>query len=85
MAPNPFSNVTRTGLAFSLSVPLPVFNSGRYEVTRYQAEQEQAKARVAVIAHQIRTEIEGARELLTIRRDTLAAYQRELESAGSVE
>jgi cobalt-zinc-cadmium efflux system outer membrane protein len=36
--PNPFSNVTRTGVAFSLSVPLPVFNSGRYEVARYLNE-----------------------------------------------
>jgi len=80
--PNPFSNVTRTGVVFSLSVPLPVFNSGRYEVARYQAEQEQATARAAVLARQIQTEIRGAREVLTIRREALAAYQRELESAG---
>ena len=80
--PNPFSNLTRTGVVFSLSVPLPVFNSGRYEVARYQAEQEQATARAAVLARHIQTEIRGAREVLTIRRDALAAYQRELESAG---
>lgn len=80
--PNPFSNVTRTGVAFSLSVPLPVFNSGRYEVARYQAEQEQATARVAVLARQIQTEIQGAREVLTIRREALAGYEGELESAG---
>src|SRR5262249_52737253 len=30
--------VTATGAAFSLSVPLPVFNSGRHEVARYRAE-----------------------------------------------
>jgi outer membrane protein, heavy metal efflux system len=83
LAPNPFSNVTRTGLAFSLSVPLPLFNNGRYEVARYEAEQEQANARIAVLARQIRTEIQGVREVLTIRRDALAAYQRELESAGT--
>jgi len=80
---NPFSNVTRTGVVFSLSVPLPVFNSGRYEVARYQAEQQQATARAAVLARQIQTEIQGAREVLIIRRDALAAYQRELESAGA--
>jgi outer membrane protein, heavy metal efflux system len=82
MGPNPFSDVTRTGIAFSLTIPLPVFNSGRYEVARFQAEQEQAKARGAVLARQIETEIQGAREALTIRREALSAYQRELESAG---
>jgi len=81
--PNPYSEVTRTGVVFGLSVPLPVFNSGRYEVARFQAEQEQAKARAAVLARQIETEIQGAREVLTIRREALAGYQRELESAGA--
>jgi cobalt-zinc-cadmium efflux system outer membrane protein len=83
LAPNPFSNVTRTGLAISLSVPLPLFNNGRYEVARYQAEQEQANARIAVLTRQIRTEIQGAYDVLTIRQDALAAYQHELESAGA--
>jgi cobalt-zinc-cadmium efflux system outer membrane protein len=81
--PNSFSNTVQTGFAFSVNVPLPVFNNGRYEVARYQAEQEQAGARIAVLARQIRAEIEGANDVLTIRRDTLASYQRELESAGS--
>ena len=76
------SGVTNTGVVFSLSVPLPVFNSGRYEVARYQAEQEQATAHGAVLARQIQAEIQGAREVLTIRQEALAAYQRELESAG---
>lgn len=80
--PNPFSNITQAGLVFSLAVPLPVFNNGRFEVARYQAEQEQAKARAAVIARRIQTEIQGARDVLAIRREALAAYQRELESAG---
>lgn len=83
IGPNPFSNVTRTGVAVSLSVPLPLFNNGRYEVARYQAEEEQAKARIAVLARQIRTEVQGARDVLAIRRDALTAYQREQESAGA--
>lgn len=81
--PNPFADVTRTGVVFSLSVPLPMFNSGRYEVARYQAEQSQAKTRTAVVARQIQAEIQGAREVLTIRREALAAYQRELASEGA--
>jgi len=74
--------VTRTGVVFSLTVPLPVFNSGRYEVARYQAEQEQVMARTAVLVSQIRAEIQRAYDVLTIRREALAAYQRELESSG---
>lgn len=83
VGPNPFSNVTQTGLAFSLNVPLPVFNSGRYEVARYQAAQDQTNARIAVLSRQIRTEIQGARDVLTIRRDALAGFQREVEPAGN--
>lgn len=74
--------VARTGVVFSLSVALPVFNSGRYEAARYQAEQDQATARAAVLVRQIQTDIQGAREVLTIRREVLASYQREIESAG---
>jgi cobalt-zinc-cadmium efflux system outer membrane protein len=83
VGPNPFSNVARTGLVIGLSVPLPLFNSGRYEVARYQAEQEQSDAHIAVLARQIRTEIRGARDVLAIRAEALAAWQRELGSAGA--
>jgi outer membrane protein, heavy metal efflux system len=82
VGPNPFSNMVQTGFAFGISVPLPVFNNGRHEVARYQAEQEQAGARIAVLARQIRAEIEGARDVLAIRREALASYQREIESVG---
>jgi cobalt-zinc-cadmium efflux system outer membrane protein len=81
--PNPFSTVTKSGPAISLSVPLPIFNSGHFEVSRYQAEQEQASARLAVLGRQIRTEIEGARNVLAIRGEALEAYRHELESAGT--
>src|SRR5215813_9020366 len=80
---NPFSKAVVSGLAFSVTVPLPVFNNGRYEVARYQAEQEQASARIAVLARQIRAEIEGAGDVLALRQDALASYQREIETAGA--
>jgi outer membrane protein, heavy metal efflux system len=83
LAPNPFSNITRTGPAIGINVALPLFNSGHYEVARYQAEEEQATARIAVLTRQIRTEIQGSRDVLAIRRDALASYRRELESAGT--
>jgi cobalt-zinc-cadmium efflux system outer membrane protein len=83
LEPNPFSNVTRTGLAFSVSVPLQLFNDGRREVARYQAEQSQVSARIAVLARRIRTEVQGAREALSIRREALEAYRREALPAGA--
>jgi cobalt-zinc-cadmium efflux system outer membrane protein len=81
--PNPFLNVTRNGLAFSVEVPLPLLNSGRYEVARYQAEQEQAAARLASLARQIRTEVEGARAVFDVRREALTSYERELRAGGA--
>ena len=80
--PNLFSNTTRIGLVFSISIPLPVFHDGRYEVAEYQAEQEQIKARLAVLVRQIRTEVQGARAVLALRIDALADYQRESAAAG---
>src|SRR5947208_16542185 len=78
VGPNPFSNVTQTGLAFSINVPLPVLNSGHYEIARYQAEQQQAAARLALLARQIRTEVEGALAVLKVRREAQATYEREM-------
>jgi cobalt-zinc-cadmium efflux system outer membrane protein len=83
VGPNPFSNVTHTGLAFSVTVPLPILNSGRYEVARYQAEQEQADARLTLLARQIRTQAEGALAVLALRREAEAAYEREIQSAST--
>lgn len=79
---NPFENVTRTGAVFSISVPLPIFNSGRFEVMRYKAEQEQAEARRARLARQIRAEVEGARAVASIRQEALDAYDRDMQSAA---
>jgi cobalt-zinc-cadmium efflux system outer membrane protein len=83
LGPNSVSNVTQTGLAFSVSVPLPVLNNGHYEVARYKAEQEQAEARLALLARQIRTGVEGALAVLNVRREAQAAYEREMESAST--
>ena len=81
--PDPIANVPRTGVSFIVSVPLPIFNNGKYEVARYRAEQEQVSARMTVLARQIRTEVQGALEVLSIRREALVSYQRELESVGT--
>jgi cobalt-zinc-cadmium efflux system outer membrane protein len=65
--------VTGNGFVVGLSVPIPVFNNGRYEVARYQAEQEQANAqrlRAGSDGNQ------GARDAEYPAR-ILAEYQRE--------
>jgi len=80
--PTPFGDETRTALAFSVSVPLQVFNKGQYEVARYQAEQARTQAEIAAVARRIRTEVLGANEVMVVRRDALAAYQTEVDSAG---
>ena len=82
-SPSGFNSTTRTGVIFGISIPLQVFNDGRYEVARYQAEQEQAKARTAVIARQIQSEVEGAYGVLATRRQALAAYQAAVGSEGA--
>ena len=83
VAPGSFANTTSTGVVFSLTVPIPAFNTGRYEVARYQAEQEQSRARAATLVRRIQTEVEGANAVLAIRREAVTAYQRELETAGA--
>lgn len=83
LAPNPFADITKTALAFSISIPLPTFNRGQYDVARAQAEQEQVRARVASLAHRIRTELQTASDVFTLANESLAAYQRELDNAGT--
>jgi cobalt-zinc-cadmium efflux system outer membrane protein len=83
LPPTPYSLATTSGSAFSVSVPIPVFNNGRVEVARYRAEQDQVSAHMTVLVRQIRTEIQGARDVVEIRRASLDQYQREIESAGS--
>jgi cobalt-zinc-cadmium efflux system outer membrane protein len=81
--PNPFAKVVSNGATFGVNVPIPLFNNGRYEVAHYQAEQEQVNARLGVLARQIRTEAQGAREVVETRREAMNASQHEVESAGS--
>lgn len=83
LPPTPFANDARTALAFSISVPIPAFNRGQYEVARFQAEQVRAHAVIDAINRRIRTEVRTARDVWNVRKDSLAVYKHELESAGS--
>jgi len=83
LPPNPFSDVTRSGLVFGISVPIPVFNRGQYEVARSQAEQERIEAHRLTLAREISAQVQRARDLLVLRQETLKTYQAELQSAGA--
>lgn len=73
---------TASGVVFGITVPLPLFNRGQYEVSRLQAEQERVQARAAVIEREIRAEVQGALEVLRLRKQALETYQRELQPSG---
>jgi cobalt-zinc-cadmium efflux system outer membrane protein len=81
--PNPFAEVTKSGLVFGVTVPLPLFNRGQYDVARFQAEQSRLTARKAALQREIRTEVQGALQVLTLRKNALEGYQESLRATGS--
>ncbi|MFB3779593.1 MAG: TolC family protein [Bryobacteraceae bacterium] len=70
------------GSFVSLSVPLPLFNRGRTEVARYQAETERVQSRRQALEQRIVAEIDGARKTLEARRSVLAGYERRVREQG---
>jgi cobalt-zinc-cadmium efflux system outer membrane protein len=82
LPPTPFADATRTAVAFSVTIPILAFNRGQFDVARFQAEQEQVRARTATLARRITTEIQGASDVASLRLNSLVVYNRELEAAG---
>jgi outer membrane protein, heavy metal efflux system len=78
-APTLFGGVKRaddasgreTGGVFGLSVALPLFDAGRREAARWDAERARVEAARAAIEDRIRSEITGASEVLAIRHAAL--------------
>jgi len=66
----------------SISVPLPLFNRGKTEVARFQAEIDRAQARRQSLEQSIGAEIEAARKTLDLQRTVLSDYQRRVEEQG---
>src|SRR5262249_11049046 len=71
------------GSVVSLSIPLPLFNRGRTEVARWQAEQERVMARRQILEQQIRAQVEGAYQTLGIRRRATEDYRHQLGETGA--
>jgi cobalt-zinc-cadmium efflux system outer membrane protein len=78
-APTLFGGVKRadaasgreTGGVFGLTVTLPLFDAGRREAARWDAEGARVEAERAAIEYRIRREIAGAWEVLAIRHAAL--------------
>ena len=79
-SPNLFGGMKRaddasgreTGGVFGVSVSLPLFDTGRREAARWEAERARAEAERTAIEDRIRGEITGASEVLTLRQTALS-------------
>ena len=82
-APNLFGGMKRadeassreTGVVFGVSVSLPLFDAGRREAARWDAERARVEAERAAFETRIRGEITGASEVLTIRQTAWSQEQ----------
>lgn len=74
--------ITETSSAIGITVPLPVFNKGQTEVSRWRAEQEGAAARRDALERRIRAEVTGAAETLRLRKSAIEQYRTEVNQAG---
>jgi len=75
-------NRNDTGIAFGVSIPLPVFNKGQTEVARLTAEQIRTQARRDLLSQRITASVAGAYDVYMARLDALNAFDRETREAG---
>jgi cobalt-zinc-cadmium efflux system outer membrane protein len=77
-----FTNRNETGIAFGVSIPLPVFNKGQVEVARLSAEASRAQARRDLFAQQITASVAAAYDVYIARLEAWNAFERETRDAG---
>jgi cobalt-zinc-cadmium efflux system outer membrane protein len=70
------------GGVVEFTVPLPLFNKGQAEVSRFTAEQQRTQARLDLLAQQIHAEIAGALRALQVRAAARDRYRLELAASG---
>jgi len=73
---------TDSGPVVSLTVPIPLFNRGTTEVTRFKAEEERARARRDVLRQQIAAQVEGAYQAFLVRQRAVETYISETSEVG---
>lgn len=76
-------NRNDVGAAFTITVPLPVFNKGQTEVARLTAEQERTRAYRDLLIQQVSAGVTSAREIYLSRLDALATFERETGTIGA--
>ncbi|MCX6592535.1 MAG: TolC family protein [Acidobacteria bacterium] len=74
--------INDTSFVVGLSVPLPTFNKGQFEVARFTSEQRAAISQRQLVSQRIRAEVAGAVETWQIRRAALDAYRAEQQQTG---
>jgi cobalt-zinc-cadmium efflux system outer membrane protein len=72
---------TDSGPVISLILPLPLFNRGTTEVSRFRAEEDRARARRDTLQQQITAQVDGAYQTLHLRQRAAESYVNELSSA----
>lgn len=70
------------GPVVGVSVPLPIFNTGQAEVSRFSAEQERVSARLQILSQRIRAGIEGTVRAFNVRVQARDRYRQELADSG---
>lgn len=73
---------TETSSAVGITIPLPIFNKGQTEVSRWRAEQTAAAARRDALERRIRAEVTGAAEALRLRNGAVEQYRGEVNQIG---
>lgn len=71
------------GAVIGISIPLPTFNKGQAEVARLMAERERTTARREGLVQQISATVQGAYDVLGLRRGALQAFERETGDSGT--
>lgn len=71
-----------SGPVVGLSLAIPVFNSGKAEVARFGAEQEQSAARLDQLTRRVQAAVAAASQAFDIRRQALDTYRKSSSESG---
>jgi cobalt-zinc-cadmium efflux system outer membrane protein len=71
-----------SGLLLTLSLSLPLFNSGKAESAKAKAAAERSREEMAAVRRDIETEVAAAHETVRLRRRLAEDYVRELGEKG---
>jgi cobalt-zinc-cadmium efflux system outer membrane protein len=66
-----------------ITVPIPLFDRGQTEVSRYSAEQERVSARLQILRQQIHSAVTGAVRAFNTRVSARDQYRRALGETGA--